>query len=156
MPSESSSPQNPLTSSVEKLRHELDHWLEVAVSQGERALDKFGIRGGPGSAAVDIVESADHVRVWVNLPGVRSGDVEVSLAGNMLTVQAKLSAVIAGEHDTVHLRERPASEIRRSVALPIPVNPDDIVAELSDGVLQVRLAKSDSVKATHIPINTGE
>ena len=51
-------PERPLTASVEKLRKELDHWLDVAWSQGEKALDAFGLKTNPSwTPAVDLMEA---------------------------------------------------------------------------------------------------
>ena len=76
-----SAPENPLTASVERLRRELDHWLEVAWQQGERALDKIGVRAGTltSTPAVDVIETEEDVLVLVDLPGVELVREEVAL-----------------------------------------------------------------------------
>ena len=88
MAEKESHPDSPLTASVEKLRHELDRWLEFAVTQGERAIE--AIRPRDAAVAwippVDVVESAEEILVVVDLPGVDPKSVDVSLAGNMLTL----------------------------------------------------------------------
>ena len=67
-------PKSPLTSSAERLRHELDRWLEVAWHQGERALDAFGIRGSKWTPMVDVIETGDSVLVYADLPGIKPYD----------------------------------------------------------------------------------
>src|SRR5262245_14571797 len=80
----------PIAASVEKLRRELDHWLDVAWSQGEKALDAVGLRGGIGwTPAIDVVERGDEVYVYVDIPGVNPQSIELTIAGNMLTLKGE-------------------------------------------------------------------
>src|SRR5262245_22935520 len=128
----------PLTASVEKLRRELDHWLDVAWSQGEKALDAFGLKGG-WAPAVDIVERGDDILVFVDVPGIDPHGIELTLAGNMLTLRGERFCVRGDDDGHVHLRTRPRGKFQRSIPLPIPVNSDKVSAEAKDGVLTIRL-----------------
>ena len=91
----------PLTASVEKLRGELDHWLEVAMTQGGKALNAFGFRNAdkPWNPAVDMVETPDDVFVDVSLPGADPGSIEVTIAGNLLTIKGETPDLQIGSDD---------------------------------------------------------
>ena len=146
----------PVQASVERLRQEFDRWLEVAMSQGERALDAFRPRGpdrtwGP---AVDLLETPGEVLVYVDLPGVDPKSVDITLVGNMLTLRGEKSSLSAEEGRTLHLRERSRGPFQRSIPMPVPVNADDVTAEAVDGVLKIRLAKADQARARQIQIKT--
>lgn len=147
-------PDSPLASSVERMRHELDRWMEVARSQGERALDAFGMREGEKTwrPEIDIVESQDDLRVFIDLPGVAPQSIHVTLAGNMLTVKGQRIIAEVDSAENTYLRERPRGEFRRSVPLPLAVDPDDVMAEIDNGVLRVRLGKSERAKAREIQV----
>ena len=145
-----------LAASVERLRREFDHWLDVALSQGEKALDAVGLKGGLGwSPAVDVVEWVDDVTVFVDLPGVDPQAIELTLAGNMLTLKGEKPAVAADDAHVV-LRTRPRGKFTRSVPLPVPVDPDQVAADAKDGVLTVRLTKSERARARQIPVGGGQ
>ena len=77
----------PFQESVGKLRREFERLLEVAVEQGGRAMDKFGLRTahGPWIPMVDMCETSEEITVLVNLPGVDPESVDLHVAGNMLT-----------------------------------------------------------------------
>ncbi len=148
-------PEGPVTASVEKLRHELDRWLDAAVSQGERALEAVGIResGGPWVPAIDIVETPDEVLVDIDLPGVDPQSVNITLAGNMLTLEGERTQPAEIEGMTTHTQERARGSFSRSIPIPAPVNSEDVSAEAENGVLHVRLSKSERAKARKIEIN---
>src|SRR5690606_13754200 len=147
-----SSSERLVTSSVERLRHELDRWLDVAWAQGERAMDTLGIRGSERDwcPPIDIVETGDAVFVEVELPGINPDTVEVTLAGHMLTISAPISASkVEGQ---VRRRERPRGRFKRSIPLPASVNADDVTAESSHGLLSIRIAKVEAEKERRVPV----
>jgi HSP20 family protein len=146
-------PEGPLSQSVERLRSELDRWMDAAWSQGEKAIDAIGLRQGRNWAPpVDIIEDAENVRVHMNLPGVDTSAIDVTLAGHMLTVSGVLPSVDVGEHGQRHQAERPAGEFRRSIPLPACVDPEKISASCQHGVLTVTIAKCEQLKARKIPV----
>jgi HSP20 family molecular chaperone IbpA len=89
MHSSSSQGSSPISQSVERLRREFERWVEAALQQGGRALDVVGLRATDRqwAPAVDLVETPTDLHIDVDLPGVEPSVVDVSLAGNMLTVQ---------------------------------------------------------------------
>jgi HSP20 family protein len=146
----------PLTASVEKLRRELDHWLDVAWSQGEKALDAFGLKSGFWSPAVDVVEKGDDILVFVDVPGINPQTIELTLAGNMLTLKGERFCTRGDDDGHVHLRTRPRGKFHRSIPLPIPVDSDKVAADAKDGVLTIRLTKSERAKTRQIPVGGRE
>ena len=147
--------QSPLTSSAERLRQELDRWLEAAWHQGERALGAIGMRSSKWTPTVDVIETGDAVQVYVDLPGIKPYEVDVSLTGNMLTIQGERTEPEVPENTTVHVRERSRGRFCRSIPLPAPVDMEDISAEAKDGTLCIKLTKSERAKAKQIPVNAG-
>lgn len=148
----------PLTASVERLRHELDRWLEAAVEQGGRALNAIGLRGfrRPFQPAVDVIEGDDEVLVLADVPGCDADLIDVSVAGNMLTIKGQKPGVPLDQGRVVHTGERPAGEFSRSVPLPAAVNPEAVTATARDGVLTIRLGKSERARARHIRVSPGD
>lgn len=156
MSNEPQQPESLLTSSVERLRHELDRWLEVAWSQGERAIDSLGLRGGERDwcPPIDVRETGDAVLVDVELPGVQPGAVDVTLAGHMLTITAPISA--AEQEGELRRRERPRGRFRRTIPLPVSVDPEKVEAESKFGVLRVRIGKSADACEKRVPVRSSE
>jgi len=146
----------PLSQSVERLRREFERWLDAAVHQGNRALDVVGLRGAdrPWTPAVDLIETPTEVLVDVDLPGIDPVLVEVSLTGNMLTVQGPKRTHIPPQGGTVHLSERMQGPFQRAIPMPAPIIADSVTAELKNGVLAIRLMKSEKARATKIPVRS--
>jgi HSP20 family protein len=142
----------PLAASVERLRHEFENWLEAAVAQGERALDAFGLRGRHWFPLVDVIETPDAVLVDVDLPGVDPQLVDLTLAGNMLTLRGKRVVRATIEGEACHLRELKRGDFQRSIPMPAPVKADEVSAQAEHGMLHIRLPKTERARPRHIHV----
>jgi HSP20 family protein len=144
---------------LDRVRHEMDRWIDAAKSTGERALETLGLLGTarPSLPAIDIVELADEVVVLIDLPGVSAETVELSLTGNMLTVKATRTGHDFPEaaHPRLHLTERANVHFERSIPLPVAVDADAIRAETHDGLLTVKMSKVVAAPSRTIPVVRG-
>jgi HSP20 family protein len=148
--------EGPLASSLERMRQELDRWIDTARSQGGRALNVFGLRGeNKVLPTLDLIETAEDIRVVADLPGVDPTMIQVSIIGNMLTIKGHKPPTPTGSEQTVHLNERSQGDFERSIPMPTPVNTEDISAESKNGVLTVLLMKSSQAKTRQIPVKSG-
>lgn len=138
--------------SAEKFRKELERLLDKAKGQGERALDAMGFRGG-WQPPIDLVESVDEVVVTLDVPGMKPEELSLEIVGNMLTISGERIEVASVEGEVVHLRQRATGKFTRSIPMPSPVNHERVNAEVHNGVLTVRLAKSERAKAHKVPIS---
>jgi HSP20 family protein len=152
----SSQGTGPITQSVDRLRREFEKWVEAALQQGNRALDVVGLRpvDRQWAPAVDLVETPTEIHVDVDLPGVEPGVVDVSLAGTMLTIQGPKKISLTAEGAIPHLAERMQGPFQRIISLPAPVDPESVTADLKNGVLRLRLLKSEKARLQKIPIHT--
>lgn len=143
---------------VERVKQEVDRWLEAVKSTGERALETLGLAPGnrPSLPAVDVIELPYEVVVQVDLPGIAAEGVELSIIGNMLTVSATRSLREFSGEARVHVRERIGGKVQRSIPLPAAVNDDGIRAETRDGLLTVTLKKVTPTASRSIPVTTGD
>ncbi len=146
----------PLASSLERMRQELDRWIDSARSQGGKALDVFGFRGEKTIVPkLDLIETADDIRVVMDLPGVDPNLIQVTIIGNMLTIKGHKPPTPTHADQTVHLNERSQGDFERSIPMPTPVNSENISAESKNGVLTVLLMKSETAKSRQIPVKSG-
>ncbi len=111
----------------------------------------------PNAFPLDVIDLGDHLSISVNLPGATPESVDVKLERNVLTISAKLELADPGTvTDPKYLwRERPSGEVRRSVQLPLRLNPDATTANLEHGVLTVTVAKAAESTARAIQVNSG-
>jgi HSP20 family protein len=152
-----SSPDGSGVPPVERMRQEVDRWLEVVRSTGERTLESLGLTGSnrQGNPPVDIIELPEEILVQIDLPGVSAESVELSLVGNMLTIIGSRPAHTLNSDALVHLRERGVGSFQRSIPLPAAVDNDAIRAETRDGLLSVTLRKASLTSGRSIPVSRG-
>ena len=104
---------------------------------------------------VDIVEDANGITVTADLPGVDPDDLVIRVEGRSLTLEAPLRL---GEADAVSFvySEVRASRYRRSFELSGELDTGAIQAELRDGVLKLRLPKSERAKPRRIEVRAAQ
>jgi HSP20 family protein len=69
------------------------------------------------------------------LPSVSEQDIDISLDDDVLTIR--------GEKENFHFVERSYGTFQRSLRLPYAVNPDQVQASFGNGVLMVKLPKTE-------------
>ena len=102
--------------------------------------------------SLDVYEEKDSVVVKAELPGMKKEDVEVSLAGETLTIKGEKKEDKEVKEDDYYRRERSYGSFLRSVALPCEVKSEEIKASFKDGVLEVRLPKTEEAKKKSIAV----
>jgi HSP20 family protein len=103
---------------------------------------------------VDIYENDEHgVVIRAELPGVDKQDVSVGVENGVLTLAGERKTDKELEEGTAYRRERFHGSFRRSFSLPDEVDTDQIAASFKDGVLEIRLPKSERAKPRKIEVN---
>ena len=93
------------------------------------------------SFRLDVIDHDKELIVRGELPGVEKDDVEVTVAGNRLMIEAEREFEEVDEKEEFYRHELGYGKLTRTVALPDEVDPDNIHAELKDGILKVTLPK---------------
>ena len=103
---------------------------------------------------VDVHETEGEYLVTIDLPGVKSEDVNVEINDNVLSISG---ARVAHETGAAQLVERPYGTFARTLSLPQGVDSDSIRAGYHDGVLELRIPKPAEQKPKKITIgNAGK
>lgn len=104
-------------------------------------------------AAVNVWEQGDALLVEMEVPGAKSDQIDISVAGGELSIKIDRSEPVE-EDVTYHRRERPVGPQTRVLRLPVEVDGDRVEAELRDGVLTVTLPKAESAKPRKINVTS--
>lgn len=108
---------------------------------------------GPRVPVLDLSESDKAYTVTLELPGVAKEDVQVSVDGRRVTVQAETKKEAEKkEGDRVVYRERSVSSYSRGFTLPSDVDEASSVARLENGVLTLTLNKRAAPAAKKLTI----
>ncbi|UCC69186.1 MAG: Hsp20/alpha crystallin family protein [Armatimonadota bacterium] len=97
--------------------------------------------------AVDLTETENEVVVTAELPGVERKDLDVEVLPEALTLKAEMSQESEQKEETYHRRERVWGRFERTLSLPAEVVADQVKAVFKDGVLEVRLPKTEQARA---------
>jgi HSP20 family protein len=91
--------------------------------------------------ALDIAETEKELVVSAELPGVSEKDVEVTLAGNLLTVKGEKKIGHKEKNGDVWYAERRYGSFSHSMRLPFVATDENVEAKFENGVLVVRIPK---------------
>lgn len=100
---------------------------------------------------MDVAHNEDEVTIRSELPGMSADDVDISVQGNTLTISGEKKETQEGSEDYYH-RETRYGTFRRSLTLPADVDTDKVEAACKDGVLTVKIPKSEKAKPRKISV----
>lgn len=106
------------------------------------------------SPAVDVEETDDAYVVEAELPGIRQEDVSVELQDNGLVITGEIKEK-EERKGTVREQTRRTGRFYYRTSLPGGVDADRIEAKLDQGVLTVRVPKTERAKGRKIEITGG-
>ncbi|MDJ0751318.1 MAG: Hsp20/alpha crystallin family protein, partial [Woeseiaceae bacterium] len=90
---------------------------------------------------LDLVDREKVLVVRAELPGVEKDDVKVTISGDRLVIEAEREFEEEDERENFYRHELGYGRLVRTVALPVEVDPENIQAELKEGILKVTLPK---------------
>ncbi|KYK29140.1 MAG: Hsp20/alpha crystallin family protein [Theionarchaea archaeon] len=141
---------------MRRMREEMDRMfreLNERVYSRERLLPTPGERlPALRTAVADVQETDENVIATVELPGMKKGDISLTVTENMLEVKAEKKEEEKEEKEGYKsYRSRYAGFYRR-LPLPVPVDSENAKATYKNGVLEVTMPKVEKKKKTEISI----
>ena len=120
-----------------------------------RDFDSFFTRlsGRNAGLPMDAYRRDSDVWVHIDMPGVSTDSLDVSVERNVLTVTAERDWQ-REEGDHVYLSERSRGSFRRQVHLGDGLDAEAIEADLHDGVLTLRIPIAEKAQPRKITIGT--
>lgn len=101
--------------------------------------------------ATDVYETPDAYVLMIDIPGANKNDVAVRLENGELLVRADVAPLHAEDAFILH-REHSADGYDRVFSLGKDIDTGTVDAQLENGVLTVKLYKSERVKAREIAV----
>jgi len=129
--------------------------LELLNERMRRMLEQtFGglapLDGDAWAPLVDIEEQDDAYVIEAEVPGVKRDDVNVEQIGNQLLISGEIKE--QQRKGTLRRKARRVGRFAYRVMLPERVDHEQIEAKLNDGVLTVRVPKSQRAQRRHVEI----
>jgi HSP20 family protein len=110
---------------------------------------------GAFAPPVDIYEDEHSIQLKLEVPGIDEKDLDIRVENNVLTVSGERKFEKEEKEENFRRVERRYGSFNRSFTLPNTVNTEDINAEYTNGVLNIRLAKRVEAKPKQIKVNIG-
>jgi HSP20 family protein len=122
---------------------ELDRLTERSISAAARTMPMEALRRG------------DEFAVHLDLPGVSSDDVDVTVENNVVTVRARRMPQ-REDGDEVIVDERTYGEFTRRLFLGENLDPNGLTADHANGVLTLRIPVSEASKPRRVALASSE
>jgi HSP20 family protein len=147
-----------------RLRGEMDRLFDEMLGSRRWPLswaEDFGrmpLAGGHGLIDVktDVSETEDAIEIVAEMPGVAEDEVEIELAGDLLTIKGEKKQESEEKKKDYYRCERSFGSFQRSFAVPESVDRDAVSADFDKGILRVTLPKKPEAKAAAKKIPVGK
>lgn len=107
---------------------------------------------GVSAPALDLYEEKDYIVAKVELPGMTKEDIEVNISDGQLTVKGEKKKEEEIKEEDYYRSERAYGAFSRTVELPKGIEVEKAQASFKNGVLEIRLPKSEEAKRREIPV----
>jgi len=101
---------------------------------------------------VDVIEDAEGITVYADLPGVPKERLDVHIDGEVLVIEGEMGLEMPQQMEAMHV-EVSLPRYRRVFTLSRELDPERMSAELKQGVLKVRIHKAEHAKPRRIEVS---
>lgn len=101
---------------------------------------------------VDVYEEGDDIVLKAELPGMSKDDIEVNVADHQLTLKGEKKKTEEVKEDDYHRSERSFGSFSRKLDLPADVQADKAKASFKEGLLEIRVPKTEEAKRKQIKV----
>ena len=102
--------------------------------------------------ALDVAEDENEFVVKAEVPGCKAEDIDISVHGNTLTISGEKKQEKEEKAKNQYHVERSYGSFRRDLSLSSEVDPHKVDATCKNGVLSIRLPKTEKTKAVKIKV----
>jgi HSP20 family molecular chaperone IbpA len=128
--------------------------LQTAESRQPGAIVPQAANVGAISPPVDIFEDANGITLLADLPGVSREQLDVRVESGHLLIEGHINNPVPDHLSVVYAEVRGAI-YRRSFTLSNELDSAGVEANLKDGVLTVRVPRTEAAKPRRIEVKVG-
>lgn len=100
---------------------------------------------------VNVREDEEAYILSALVPGISAEELNIQVMEDVVHIKAEYRA---DENDNYLVHELPAGTLVRTLRLPAPIDTDHVEADVTNGVLTLRLPKAESARPKQIKIKT--
>jgi HSP20 family protein len=102
--------------------------------------------------AIEVYEEKDDVVIKAEIPGMKKDDLDINISGTLLTIKGEKKQEEEVKKKGYYYSERSYGSFMRTIDLPKEVQVDKAYANFKDGILEVRLPKTEEAKRKEVKI----
>ncbi|MHB8808208.1 MAG: Hsp20/alpha crystallin family protein [Anaerolineaceae bacterium] len=123
----------------------------------DRMLDNYFGRSpvtfeGYGVVDLDLYQTDNDVVIEASIPGIDPEDINISVAGEVLTIKGEVKQEKETKEADYHIKERRYGSFSRSITLPTQIVAEKGAADFKNGILKLTLPKAEDVKPKTITV----
>lgn len=101
---------------------------------------------------VDVIEDSTGITLYADVPGVPRDKLNLRIEADTLTIEGEVGMAVPAGMEATHV-EVNLPRYRRAFSLSQELDREKIVAELSNGVLKLRIPKAEHAQPRRIEIH---
>ncbi len=105
--------------------------------------------------SVNVWSNSEETLVMAELPGVDPDKLTVTVTGDHMTLEGERQAEALPEGGVCHREERGFGKFSRTLRLPFEIAAGQVKARVKNGVVTIRLPRSDASKPRKIAVAAG-
>lgn len=129
----------------DRLRRQLDLAMEGLA--GRTAGRRAGV-----FPLINLTEDNNSYYIRAELPGVKSEDLDIQATGTTVSVSGERKIPEESNDARYHRRERESGKFSRMISLSTEIDPNKVEASLANGIMTIKLPKSEKAKPKQITV----
>jgi HSP20 family protein len=109
-----------------------------------------------GQLTIDVYQTDQDIVIKSTIAGVKPEDIDISINNDMVTIRGKRTKDEQINTENYYYQELYWGMFSRSIILPVEVDPDKAKATIKNGILTVKLPKSEKTKIKKINVIKNE
>ncbi|UCG31863.1 MAG: Hsp20/alpha crystallin family protein [Phycisphaerales bacterium] len=142
--------------SLQRFRDEIDRTFERFFRDPWGAVESGLSAFGPWGPAVDVSQTDTEVAVRAEIPGLDPKDLDITIQGNMLVLAGEKRESAEEKGKDFSYSECRYGSFRRTIELPSSIDPDKVTAEHKNGVITIRIEKSQAEQPKRINVTPSQ
>ena len=102
------------------------------------------------SLGINVHEEDDVYVLSALVPGIKSDELNIQVLEDVVRIEGEYRM----DDSKYLIRELPNGSFLRTLRLPAPIDAEHVEADITDGVLTLRLPKAESARPKQIKINS--
>ncbi|MGV8024939.1 MAG: Hsp20/alpha crystallin family protein [Anaerolineaceae bacterium] len=105
-----------------------------------------------GVVDLDLYQTDKNIVIEASIPGIDPEDINISVAGEILTIKGEVKQEKETKEADYHIKERRFGSFSRSITIPTQIVTEKATANFKNGILKLTLPKAEDVKTKTITV----